>query len=83
MKKIFKNVLYDSDTANPILETETSSYDTETLYRKRNGKFFILAVNSYDDGCTVIPLSDEKAKDFVAENGSVDLYVELFGEVTE
>lgn len=71
-------------------------HTSETLYRKKTGEFFLyceggpmaLYGKPDEDGvkCSsadIFPYSDEYAKKFVEEYGSVGKYKELFGEVEE
>lgn len=71
-------------------------YFTETLFQKKTGEFFIFgqggALSKYavpgetggwQFGAAFTPLTENNAKTWVEEHSDVDLYEELFGEVSE
>ena len=71
-------------------------YFDETLYQKKTGEFFLAGEggpmtkyreevdnHSWTSGSRIIPLTLDKAKDWVAEHCSVECYEELFGPAEE
>lgn len=102
MKKIINGKLYDTDSAKIMAHYESDypvndfHFFEETLYKKKNGGFFLLGegnglsgyaesvdVNSSKAGKKIIPLSENEAKKWAEKRLSVDEYVEIFGEVEE
>ena len=102
MRTIINGRKYDTETATEIAcdkaypISDGRHYD-ETLYRKRNGEFFLYghggplsrysrSVSGSDMWCggsKVIPLSDEEARSWVESICSYNTYCELFGEPEE
>ena len=86
MRTIIKNRLYDTETAKPVgrytpMDEEGSSF-TETLYRKKNGEYFLCRV-FLDKTEEVIPLSYDAAKTW-GEMSLCDLdYNRAFSEATQ
>ena len=102
MKKIINGIKYNTETAK-----EVGFYDNglgygdfhhveETLYRKRNGKFFLyghggpaskycvsVGTNEWSGGSDLIPLTEDEAKEWGEEHMSVEEYEDVFGEVEE
>lgn len=70
-------------------------YYIESLYRKKTGEFFLYGEGGpaskyrvrngdcWDTGEQIIPLTNEKAREWIEQNCSVETYEELFGEVEE
>ena len=71
-------------------------YEKQTLYKKANGEFFLHAegdnfYNLMDDDenvrhinvSIIIPLDEFETKEWLADFGFVDEYIELFGEPEE
>lgn len=69
---------------------------TEVLYQKRTGEFFLYgeggpasryAVSAdghgWDSGKQIIPLSEDKARNWAEEHLDADEYEKIFGEVSE
>ena len=101
MKKIINGRKYDTDTASMVGEWSDGypsdfRYEAETLYRKRNGEYFILGEgnamsryaescgdNSWSSGWRIIPLSYERARQWAEEHLDADDYELAFGEVSE
>jgi hypothetical protein len=99
MRKIINNLLYDTETASKICsikvdELNPNAEDT-TLYRSKNGRFFIAGkggvrwragVRTELDGITgegLATVTDEEAKAIVVHSGTIDMYESLFGPVEE
>lgn len=101
MKAIINRRLYDTTTAKKIgdhsnnLSASDFNHFSETLYRKRNGEFFLWGEggpmtkyaeadgNMTCSGFAIIPMEIDEAKDWVEAYLSVDTYIELFGEPEE
>lgn len=101
MKKIINGKRYDTDTATAIGEHEESSisefnYVSETLYRKRNGEYFLhgyghaasrysrtSSTGGWVPGEKIIPLTYVDAMRWAEKNLEVDEYESEFGEVSE
>ena len=62
---------YRTDTSRLILET-----DTEALYRKRTGEFFLF----FPEEANVVPLTFAQAEDWAKQN-NFDFYSNLFTNV--
>ena len=70
-------------------------YEEETLYQKKNGEFFIfgqggarsaysgLDGNWHCAGSAIIPIDEERAKQWAEQNLKADEYEKIFGEVEE
>ena len=101
MKKIIMNKVYDTKTAtlkgkwDNGREKESSDYFAETLYRKKNGEYFLhcegntdsiyakRAAGSFVWGELIKPLTYDQAKQWAEDNLDGDKYEEIFGEITE
>ena len=103
MKKIINGKKYDTETATEIgyggsaggISTTDFRYYDETLYRKKNGEFFLAgeghAMTKYAThngntsgwGEAIIPLTDEEAKAWVEQECDAETYEEIFGDVEE
>lgn len=101
MKKIISGRKYDTDTATMVGEWSDGyprdfRYQCETLYRKRNGEYFLhgeggamskYAVshgdNSWGGGEEIIPLSYDRAREWAEKHLDADDYEAAFGEVSE
>lgn len=93
MKKIVKNKLYDTETANPLIRWECGlpgdfGHYTETLYIKKTGEYFMCgigaAMSPYGDcDFAIIPLTEEGAKKWAVNRCEADTYMEIFGKVEE
>lgn len=101
MKMILNGRKYDTETATEIAcdkdypISDFHHYD-ETLYRKRNGEFFLYGhggpLSKYSRAVSgggqcgssrIIPLSDEEARTWVENVCCYETYCELFGEPEE
>lgn len=101
MKKIIDGRMYNTETAKVIaynsnnLPKSELEYCMETLYRKRNGEYFLHgdggAYSPYNR-CVqghlcgdekIIPLCEEEAKEWCEENLDADEYIKIWGEVEE
>ncbi len=101
MKKIINGKKYDTETAVYICGYEFGicnnySHIKESLYRKKNGEFFMYGyggpgtkykvysgTNSYSGSEKIEPFTESEAKAFIADYGDAEIYEELFGEVEE
>ena len=101
MKKIISGRKYDTATA--VLVGEWSDgypgdfkYECETLYRKRNGEYFLFGEggamskyarsrgdNTWSGGEEIIPLSYDRAREWAEKHLDADDYEAAFGEVSE
>ena len=100
-KAVRNGKLYDTDTAE-LLGTYTSPYlpndgfyYKESLYRKKNGEFFVSGeggsltkyaqcfVNGRGYGYSIFLLSEDVAKHWVEQYLDADDYIDIFGEVQE
>lgn len=72
------------------------SHICETLYQKENGELFLHGVggagtryreakgdNCWSGGEAILPGDEFDAKDWVSEHCEVEVYIKLFGEVSE
>lgn len=88
MRKILKNKVYDSATAELVAHYENcksadaDKHYTEDLHRKKTGEFFIHGKGGtkspYADGEKVIPMSFEQAKYWGHNTLSADEYTKIF-----
>lgn len=69
MKKVIKNLLYDTSTAKPLATVEK-----ETLYRKKNGEYFLYI--DYENW-QIVPMSFDEAEVWKRRNN----YTEPKGQV--
>lgn len=102
MKKIVKGKAYDTKTAKEVGFYSNGggwrdfSHIEETLYRKKNGEFFLYGEggpmtkyaestgqNSWSGGSRIIPLTFESARDWAEKKLDADEYEAIFGEVEE
>ena len=102
MKKIIKGKRYDTDTATTVGEwineyyPSDFRYECETLYRKRNGEYFLHGMggarsryaksagdNTWSGGAKLMPLTYESARAWAEEHLTVTEYEREFGEVSE
>lgn len=102
MKKIINGRKYDTEKATMLGEWSNMSdyrdfnYFCETLYRKRNGEYFLcgegnaaskyaesMGQNSWSGGWAIMPLSYESAQQWAVDHLEVDEYEAIFGEVSE
>ena len=101
MRKIIYGRMYNTETAECIGEYENMEdagnfrYYSETLYKKRNGEFFLVgegnALSPYGEcrgsmrmsGERFTPYEEEEAKEWVEQHCDAETYIELFGEPEE
>ena len=101
MKKIIDGRMYNTETATELgdfwngLGASDFNSLSETLYRKKNGEFFLYgeggAMSKYSQlfgnescgGEEIIPLTEEQAKHWAEKNLDADKYIEIFGEPEE
>lgn len=101
MKRIINGKKYDTETAVYICGYEYGtcndfSHIKESLYRKKNGEFFLYGcggpmtrykvysgTNSFGGSEKIEPFTESEAKEFIEEYGDVETYEKLFSEVEE
>lgn len=101
MKRIINGKKYDTETATPVCHYSYSNtgdfrHVRKTLYRKKNGEFFIhgrggpasefaeqIEQNTWCGGERIIAITDDMAREFAEKYATVDQYEEVFGEVAE
>ena len=87
MNKIINGKKYDTATATRIYgQNDADSKLTRwtTLYRKKNGKFFIVNYTRWErEHDTLEAVGEKYAREWLAENADADTYEEVFGEVEE
>ena len=96
MKKIIGGKLYDTETAIRIGECNNGEmptsfhYQSETLYRKKNGEFFLLIdgirkknYGNYTTTYKIEKIDMEQAKEWCKLNLSGEEYMDVFGQVDE
>lgn len=101
MKKIIQGRKYNTETAKPVGEYEfdyptSIHYYCETLFKKRNGEYFIYgeggagskySESRYGGNCAgsgrIVPMSYDNARDWAEENLDTEAYEAEFGEVSE
>lgn len=89
MKRVINGKMYDTNTANEI--AETIEYDNgtpkiwRTLYRKKNGEFFLhKEEHAFNDIYNSIkPITENEAKEFAEKHLDGDGYEAIFGHVDE
>lgn len=101
MKKYINGKKYDTETAKAVgrwsnhLSRRDFGWCDETLYRKKNGKFFIHGEggpmtayrervgNMWGEGEEIRPMTFEEARQWAEEHLSADEYEEIFGEIED
>ena len=73
MKRIIGGKVYSTETAKELIV-----HDTETLFQKRTGEFFLYENGYRDQGERIIPLSYDEAKKWTKENADSDDYIKIF-----
>lgn len=80
---------------NQYSNNNNDGYYVEKLYRKKTEEFFLYGCggptskyskqsgNFSNSGSMIIPFSETEAAEFVEKHASVEIYEELFGEVSE
>lgn len=98
MKQIIKGKLYNTETAQKILDHSNSGIGgryIESLYRKKTGEFFLQgegdAASKYSESAglncrrassKIIPLTEEETKQYLEDIDQPDIYMQFF-EVEE
>jgi predicted DNA binding CopG/RHH family protein len=88
MRRIKNGTAYDTDTGELIKEvgfSDTSPYEAASLYRTRNGAFFLWAqylTPGYNTETDIFPLSDEDAQKWLEKHAD-NLVEQYFGEMPE
>lgn len=100
MKQIIEGRMYNTETATEIanihsINNSFTDYD-ESLYKKKNGEFFLsgwggplshYARRSGDNEVSgserIEPLTENEAMEWLEDHRFVDEYIELFGEPEE
>lgn len=101
MEKIIDGRMYNTFTATPIStwcngQYGNTTYVEETLYKKRNGEFFLYGLsgaggkyaerideNNYSGGSKIITFTESKAKEWLETFGTTEEYIKAFGEPEE
>ena len=102
LKQIINGKMYNTETAQEIgcdsngMNLDNLWFAEETLYRKKNGEFFLdghggpLSRYSRPNGSfsrcgarELVPLNDGEAKAWVERHCPADVYIETFGDVAE
>lgn len=101
MKRIIDGKIFNTETADPIESYSNGlSYRdfrnmSETLYRKKNGEFFLCGeggpMTKYRERCcdmwsggkNIIPITKDEAREWLERYSDVDTYIEVFGEPEE
>lgn len=101
MKRIINGKKYDTETATPVCHYSYSNtgdfhFVRKTLYRKKNGEFFIhgrggaasefaeqIDCNTWCGGEKMFVVTEDTAREFAEKYATVDQYEEVFGEVQE
>lgn len=98
MKKVIERKMYNTETAEELafrgngLAPDDFDYVGETLYRTKNGSYFLYgkggARTKYAvpngrtvyGGADILPMTIEQAKSWAEEHLDGDEYIEIFGE---
>lgn len=101
MKKIINGRVYDTDTAKKLatwsnnLPRRDIDWCEESLYRKKNGEFFLDGDSGprgkyaerfqggWIGGSAITPLTYDEARRWAEEKLDADEYEEIFGAITE
>ena len=99
MKKIINGRKYDTETATKIDVWDNNragfSFCYEALYCKKTGEFFLHGaggpMSKYAESCgdnrttgeTIIPLTEQRAKEWMENHSTAEDYERVFGEVEE
>lgn len=102
MKKILNGKVYDTDTARCVGAWSSSDdprafqYVEETLFRKKNGEFFLhgfggpasvyrvaTSENSWQSGERIIPLAYDQAAQWAENHITAEQYEAAFGPIQE
>ena len=82
MNKIINGRKYDTATAKEIYESSSQSVRGMTLYQKKTGEFFLFCWDSFGSR-SIQPMTEERAKEWLADFASADEYEKVFGPVKE
>jgi hypothetical protein len=89
MRRIIEGTAYDTETAELIKSVqghpEYAPEEAATLYRTRNGAFFLWAqyvTPGYNVAVEIVPLPDERAQKWLEDNAN-ELVEQYFGEMPE
>ena len=85
MRKIIAGTAYDTETADLITTAHGHSDDVASLYRTRNGAFFLwfqYVTPGYTVRVELEPFDDEKARKWLEDNAN-DLVEKYFGEMPD
>lgn len=101
MKKIINGRLYDTETAKCIAYYEYGRQGdfegySETMYRKKNGEFFMhgegscmskyavqVDSNTVSGSVAIIPMDEYEVKEWMEEYATAEEYIAVFGEPEE
>ena len=102
MRKIINNKSYDTETAEKLgnwyngMSWNDWNVCSETLYRKRNGEFFLLGEggantryaqqcrpDGWTSGWEIMPLTYQAAQQWAEEHLKPEEYEAIFGEIPE
>ena len=102
MRKIINGKQYDTEKAKMMGEWANTwnirdfSYISETLYKKRNGEFFLygeggpntkyatsLPDGFWSSGSKIIPITWDHAKEWAEKHLTADEYEAIFGEIED
>lgn len=82
MNKIINGRKYDTNTAKEIFEYTFLDSSSVTLYRKKTGEFFLFCWDVFGSR-SIQPMTEERAKEWLADFASADEYEKVFGHVEE
>lgn len=102
MRRVLEGCMYDSSTSEQLAcvantdDLSLSCARRETLYRKRNGQYWLYGEGGggteyghtgpsgkYVPGCKIIPLGEKEAKIWCEDNLDGDAYEAIWGPVSE
>ena len=102
MRKIINNKSYDTKTAEQLGSWDNGhihgdfNFCEETLYRKRNGEFFLLGeggantryaqrceLNGWAGGWEIMPMTYQAAQQWAEKRLTAQKYESIFGEIPE
>ena len=79
MRRIIKNKVYDTATARLCGTRQINEYESETLYWKKTGEFFLCSADA-TTGEHVKPLTYYVAKEWTKRNLPAETYNAIFGQ---
>lgn len=95
MIQIKNGLLYDTDKAQLLAETEKGMRPDEKLYKTKKGRYFLWGhkmkvsyQGAYSSGCCryveiVTPLTPDEAHKWAEDKLSVEEYIRIFGKPEE